>query len=205
VDSDGDGILDDGSVSGVAGDEPCSGGETLFCDDNCVDAANADQADQDSDGVGNACDNCLNLANSDRSDTDGDGAGDACDDDDDDDGVDDGEDNCPLVENLDQADADGDGAGDACDVCADTPVGLVVGPDGCPLAVPGDFDGDYDVDQEDFGHLQACLSGAGIAQDDPVCQDARFDGDDDVDQTDLTVLLNCLSGPDMFGDPHCAE
>jgi hypothetical protein len=42
-DLDGDGIPDDGDGSGTAGDAPCSGGETEDCDDNCPDAANADQ------------------------------------------------------------------------------------------------------------------------------------------------------------------
>ncbi len=44
-DSDGDGILDDGSRSGLSGDEPCTGGDTRRCDDNCRFIPNADQAD----------------------------------------------------------------------------------------------------------------------------------------------------------------
>lgn len=54
-DSDGDGILDDGDNSGTAGDAPCTGGNTVNCDDNCVDTANSTQADADSDGTGDAC------------------------------------------------------------------------------------------------------------------------------------------------------
>jgi hypothetical protein len=73
--------------------EPVSGPEQTL--DNCPDAANADQADLDNDGKG-----------------------DACDDDDDDDGKDDAEDNCPLAGNDDQADQDSDGVGDICDNCA---------------------------------------------------------------------------------------
>jgi hypothetical protein len=34
-DSDNDGILDDGDNSNLAGDSPCTGGETTDCDDNC--------------------------------------------------------------------------------------------------------------------------------------------------------------------------
>src|SRR5690606_22110949 len=53
--------------------------------------------------------------NADQADLEGDGAGDACDTDDDGDGVDDSTDNCPVVSNADQADDDEDGMGDACD------------------------------------------------------------------------------------------
>lgn len=55
VDSDTDGILDDGDGSGVVGDHRCIAGETTGCDDNCVEIANADQADENSDGWGDAC------------------------------------------------------------------------------------------------------------------------------------------------------
>ena len=55
LDSDGDCILDDGDFSGVAGDYPCTGGETENCDDNCRFTYNPNQADNDSDGIGNVC------------------------------------------------------------------------------------------------------------------------------------------------------
>ena len=71
--------------------------------------------------------------------------------------------------------------------------------------VPGDFDGDGDVDQSDFGHMQACLSGSGNAQNDPACQDAKLDGDDSVSDTDMSVFLGCFSGPGVLGDPNCAN
>jgi len=69
--------------------------------------------------------------------------------------------------------------------------------------VPGDFDADGDIDQADFGHLQACLSGPGIVQADPKCEDARLDNDADVDQDDSAVLRRCFRGPDMPADPNC--
>jgi len=72
------------------------------------------------------------------------------------------------------------------------------------LVVPGDFDGDGDVDQEDFGHFQACLTGAGIPQNDPACADAKLDEDVDVDQYDFGIFEDCMSGPAVPGDPNCA-
>lgn len=58
-DSDGDGICDDGNASGGSGGNPCTGGNTVFCDDNCPDTENADQADSDGNGVGDACEETL--------------------------------------------------------------------------------------------------------------------------------------------------
>jgi hypothetical protein len=70
---------------------------------------------------------------------------------------------------------------------------------------PGDFDGDDDVDQVDFGHFQICLSGSQIAQTLPECQDARFDADSDVDDGDFSLFLGCLSGSDIPADPACVQ
>jgi syndecan 4 len=131
--------------------------------------------------------------------------GDACDPDDDNDGVLDGQDNCPTSPNLDQADSDGDGVGDDCDACPGTFPGAMVDSYGCPPLVVGDFDRDGDVDHEDFGHLQACLTGPAVPVTDPNCLDANLDGDSDVDQDDCLIFLGCITGTNLIGDPNCAD
>ncbi len=121
-DSDGDGVADES--------------------DNCKDDSNANQADNDNDGRGDACDDDDNDGVADDDDCfalDASRAfsiGDSCDDgdagtdndridtncectgmdDSDGDGVADGDDNCPDDQNSDQQDTDGDGEGDECDI-----------------------------------------------------------------------------------------
>jgi hypothetical protein len=73
-----------------------------------------------------------------------------------------------------------------------------------PPAIPGDFDGDGDVDQSDFGYLQKCLTGPGLAVVDPACDGARLDADDDVDSEDMVLFSGCMSGAGKDGDPDCA-
>jgi hypothetical protein len=55
----------------------------------------------------------------------------------------------------------------------------------------------------DFGHLQACMLGPSVPQNDPGCLDAILDGDTDVDANDMTLLMNCLTGADIIADPAC--
>lgn len=62
--------------------------------DGCPDVFDPSQADQDDDGIGNACD----------ADLDGDDVPNATD-------------NCPDAANADQLDSDGDARGDLCDPC----------------------------------------------------------------------------------------
>lgn len=132
-DDDNDGILDDGDESGIVGDNPCMGGQTADCDDNCITTYNPDQADGDMSGIGDVCeadidgdgilnaaDNCPYNYNPDQANNDEDEYGDVCDDDDDNDGVLDGSDNCPFDYNPDQSDYNGNGIGDICEyICGD--------------------------------------------------------------------------------------
>jgi hypothetical protein len=184
VDTDGDGIPD--------------------VQDSCWLVPNLVQTDADDDSLGDVCDNCPSITNPDQADMDGDGIGDACDDDIDGDGADNAVDNCETTPNPGQEDADGDGVGDACDVCPDTLPGVLVDEHGCPRLIRADFDHDGDVDQLDFGHLQACFSGNTIPQADPACADALLDDDSDVDRDELRIFLGCLSGPGVPADPACA-
>jgi Tol biopolymer transport system component len=72
------------------------------------------------------------------------------------------------------------------------------------IPIPGDFNGDRDVDLEDFGHIQTCLTGSGGGPVASGCEDAILDYDTDVDTVDLDIFVNCLSGTDVQGDPACA-
>ena len=100
--------------------------------DNCVNTANADQADIDGNGIGDACqdtdndtildinDNCVETANTNQADSDGNGIGDACQDTDND-TVFDSDDNCVDTPNTDQQDTNGNGIGDVCDTSYESP------------------------------------------------------------------------------------
>lgn len=74
-----------------------------------------------------------------------------------------------------------------------------------PPPIPGDFDDDRDVDQSDFGYLQACLAGAEVVQPLPDCVAADMNDDGHVDAYDVTLFLQCMSGPNVPGDPNCAD
>lgn len=158
--------------------------------DNCPTVSNANQADADGDGKGDVCDNCPTTANANQADADGDGKGDVCD-------------NCPANSNANQADADGDDVGDTCDACADTVPGATVDVAGCPPMIHGDFNRDGDIDHDDAMGFSACMSGAGVAQNDPNCSMARMDGDSDVDQADFGLFQRCISGENEPVAPGC--
>ncbi len=78
----------------------------------------------------------------------------------------------------------------------------VVGGSSYPRA---DYDHDQDVDQDDFGHLQVCLTGADQTPPLPGCRNADLDRDNDVDQSDVAVFVGCASGPAIPADPICGR
>lgn len=63
-----------------------------------------------------------------------------------------------------------------------------------PPSYLGDFDQDGDTDQDDFGHLQICLTDEFVRPTDPACQNCDFDNDTDVDSSDLQAFVNCMGG-----------
>ncbi|NLE60299.1 MAG: hypothetical protein GX616_18265, partial [Planctomycetes bacterium] len=67
--------------------------------------------------------------------------------------------------------------------------------------VTTDFDTDGDVDQTDFGMLQACLGQIGVVP--AACE--RFDVNQDsfINRVDIEMLIACLSGPETVPDPDC--
>jgi len=188
VDSDGDGYGDPGYP------------ENQCPTDNCPYAYNADQADGDGDGAGDACDNCLGVVNPSQADTDGDNIGNACDNcpdeantgqaDTDGDLVGDACDNCPALPNPDQTDSDGDRIGNPCDDCPDTPDPFQIDSDGddagdaCDncLSTPNPDQLDSDGD----GHGDLCDNCPG----EPNTDQADDDGDGIGDACD-----NCPGEP----------
>ena len=76
-----------------------------------------------------------------------------------------------------------------------------------------DTDGDGDVDHDDFGVLQLCITGTGgtipsvpeycVCFDRPEGEPPAADGD--IDQTDIAGFEACASGPDVPADPACED
>jgi len=63
------------------------------------------------------------------------------------------------------------------------------------LSLPGDCDGDGDVDLFDFFAFRDCFTGHGGGPIDPECACSDLDGDLDVDFLDLLELWSCFTGP----------
>jgi len=68
------------------------------------------------------------------------------------------------------------------------------------LEVVGKYDNDDDVDQEDFGLFQECMSGDGVLLE-IGCEDKDIDGDLDVDVNDFVIFQGCMGGANQ--PPGC--
>lgn len=66
-----------------------------------------------------------------------------------------------------------------------------------------DSDGDGDVDQSDFGRLQACLTNGFGAAIESGCGWADFDTNGKIDAADVAALVNCYSGPGIPAASGC--
>lgn len=68
-----------------------------------------------------------------------------------------------------------------------------------PGMIPGDYDGDGDVDLVDFAVLQRCLGGVPV----PPCDEADLDNDGAIDANDVNLFIQCLSGPNIPQSAGC--
>ena len=213
---DGD-VIDIDGGGGPAGDSSAA--------DAALGPCFADPGDIDGDSICNGRDNCRTIGNSDQADIDSDGVGDVCDDDDDGDGVDDeleaacqsdpadagnmptdgdgdgicdAMDNCPQTVNAEQINFDDDEAGDACDDDDDgdgapDDVEAACGTDPRDAAdAPGDSDGDGTCDSLDncpatAEENQSDLDGDGAGD---AC-----DEDDDGDGASDEIEIACGTDP----------
>ena len=79
------------------------------------------------------------------------------------------------------------------------PVALTITPH------PGDMNRDSDVDLEDWGLFQVCLTASGEPQNAPACARAKLDEDSDVDSDDVEMFAACLSAPGIPATVGCGR
>lgn len=73
-----------------------------------------------------------------------------------------------------------------------------------PPTVPGDMDGDGDVDPADVTLFRSCMSGPQVTVS-SGCNRADMDGDGDADQSDFGILQRCYSGIGAPANANCAN
>ncbi len=164
-DTDEDGVKEDGDGSGTAGDNPCTGGATQNCDDNCMLVPNG--PDSGTCTAGNIGSPCLSDAAC--------GTGGFC--------------------SMQQEDSETDGVGDVCDNCPDTPNGPLLGVcakeliPGFPTATQDNCTSDVDCTLNGFCiKTQVDVNGNDIGDACDCYSD--LNGDGTVDIFDLLIMKN---------------
>jgi len=81
--------------------------------------------------------------------------------------------------------------------------GSTCGTTACCPPLMADHDMDGDVDVQDFGWLQTCLTGLYVPPETLGCTCADLDHDGDVETSDIEVFIGCMLGPEIPADPSC--
>ncbi len=202
-------FVNKGQGQGHGGGNRLSRAEDVQAVTDFIDAIALSLSDGDEDGVTNDLDNCQDVANADQADLDQDGEGDACDADidgdavsntdetaqgtspdeadSDGDGVLDGEDALPLNAS-ESSDRDGDGTGDNADAFPDDPA----------ETQDSDNDGVGDVrdafDEDPFEFEDTDGNGVGDAADPDDDGDGYSDAEELAEGTDPKNRFSCKSG-----------
>lgn len=175
------------TLHGAAGGD--RDGDGVVEGDVCPLVADADQADADADGAGDACD-AFPLDPTETADSDGDTIGDVGDDDDDGDGTPDTDDAFPL-DPAETTDSDGDGVGDVADADDDGD-----GLDDAAEALLGTSPTDADSDDDRLLDPTEVAAGTN-----PLDADTDDDGSDDADDAfPLDPTEQADSDRDGLGD-----
>jgi hypothetical protein len=75
-------------------------------------------------------------------------------------------------------------------------VGFLVDQAGVSVDIPNaDYDGDVDVDMDDYSELVSCLTGPGVPPENPDCNFFDLDSDGDIDCPDLDLLAAVWTEP----------
>lgn len=70
---------------------------------------------------------------------------------------------------------------------------------------PPDYDYDGDVDLDDFGRFEVCVTGPDLGPTGLGCAPMDLDDDGDVDQSDFGLFQRCYGGPGKLANPHCTD